>query len=78
MWHRIAPALAERFTVVAADLRGYGDSAKPRQTDDRAGNYAKRVMAADMAGLMASLGHDRFALAGHDRGARVAYRHGAR
>ena len=74
MWHRIAPALAERFTVVAPDLRGYGDSAKPHQDDDRAGNYAKRVMAADMAALMASLGHDRFRLAGHDRGARVAYR----
>ena len=74
MWHRIAPRLAERFTVVAADLRGYGDSGKPRQDDDKAANYSKRVMAADMVALMHSLGHDRFAVAGHDRGGRVAYR----
>lgn len=74
MWHRIAPALAEHFTVVAPDLRGYGDSHQPAQDDDRAGNYAKRVMAAEMVEVMGHLGHDRFAVAGHDRGARVAYR----
>lgn len=73
MWHRIGPALAERFTVVAADLRGYGDSHKPHQTDGAA-NYAKRAMAAELVALMAHLGHPRFAVAGHDRGARVAYR----
>ncbi|QYE34783.1 alpha/beta hydrolase [Polymorphobacter sp. PAMC 29334] len=73
MWHKLAPALAERFTVVAPDLRGYGDSAKPAGDTDH-GNYSKRVMANDLAGVMASLGHDRFAVAGHDRGARVAYR----
>ncbi len=74
MWHRIAPRLAERFTVVAPDLRGYGDSAKPEQVDSGGGNYAKRIMAADMVAVMADLGHDRFRVAGHDRGARVAYR----
>jgi len=73
MWHKIAPALAERFTVVAPDLRGYGDSGKPAGTADHA-NYSKRVMAADLVALMASLGHAAFAVAGHDRGARVAYR----
>ncbi len=73
MWHKVAPDLAERFTVVAPDLRGYGDSGKPAGTPDHA-NYSKRVMAADLVGLMASLGHDRFRVAGHDRGARVAYR----
>jgi len=73
MWHKIAPALAERFTIVAPDLRGYGDSGKPAGTTDHA-NYSKRVMAADLVALMASLGHAAFAVAGHDRGARVAYR----
>lgn len=69
MWRRQAPALAERFTVVTADLRGYGDSAKPA-----GGDYSKRAMAADMAGLMGRLGFERFAVAGHDRGGRVAHR----
>lgn len=73
MWHRIADRLAERFTVIAPDLRGYGDSAKPASGDDHA-TYSKRTMALDLVRLMASLGHDRFAVAGHDRGARVAYR----
>ncbi|WP_235039080.1 alpha/beta fold hydrolase [Kibdelosporangium aridum] len=68
MWHHIAPPLAERFTVVLADLRGYGDSAKPEPTAS-SDNYAKRAMAADQVGLMARLGFDRFALVGHDRGA---------
>jgi len=73
MWHRIAPRLAERFTVVCSDLRGYGDSSKP---DGGAGHvgYSKRAMAADQVELMAALGHERFFLAGHDRGARVAHR----
>ena len=73
MWHRVAPQLAERFTVVCADLRGYGDSSKPAGGADHAG-YAKRAMATDMVRLMAHLGFERFQLAGHDRGGRVAHR----
>jgi haloacetate dehalogenase len=73
MWRRVAPALAERFTVVAADLRGYGDSAKPPGGRDHA-NYAKRAMALDQVEAMAALGFERFAVVGHDRGARVAHR----
>ncbi len=73
MWHRIAPALAERFTVVAADLRGYGDSGKPERQHCHT-NYSKRVMAGDQIELMAGLGFDRFSVIGHDRGARVAHR----
>lgn len=73
MWHRIAPDLARRFTVVAADLRGYGDSSKPSSDASHAA-YSKRVMAQDMVELMAGLGFKRFAVAGHDRGGRVAYR----
>jgi haloacetate dehalogenase len=73
MWHRIAPTLAASFTVVCADLRGYGDSSKPPGGDDHAG-YAKRAMAADMVEVMRALGHERFALVGHDRGGRVAHR----
>ena len=73
MWHKIAPSLAENFTVIAADLRGYGDSSAPGSTPDHA-TYAKRAMANDMIGLMHSLGHDSFMVAGHDRGGRVAHR----
>ena len=73
MWHRIAPALAERYTVVAADLRGYGDSWHP-PSDATHSPYSKRAMADDMIRLMRSLGHDRFMVAGHDRGGRVAHR----
>lgn len=73
MWHRVADALAARFTVVAPDLRGYGDSAKPAGDADHA-NYSKRTMAGDLVAVMAGLGHDRFNVAGHDRGGRVAYR----
>ena len=73
IWHRVAPALAERFTVVCADLRGYGDSGKPEGGPDHAG-YAKRAMAQDMVEVMAALGHEQFLLAGHDRGGRVAHR----
>src|SRR5512147_2271164 len=73
MWHRIAPRLAERFTVVASDLRGYGDSSKP-EGGPQHGNYAKRAMAADQVEVMRQLGFARFRLAGHDRGARVAHR----
>ncbi len=73
MWHLVAPRLAERYAVVAADLRGYGDSDKPRGDPEHRA-YAKRTMAADAVGLMRALGYDRFAVAGHDRGARVAHR----
>lgn len=73
MWHRVAPALTRTHTVVAADLRGYGDSAKPPGSPDHAG-YGKRAVAADQVGVMAALGFDRFAVVGHDRGARVAHR----
>jgi haloacetate dehalogenase len=73
MWHRIAPKLAEDFTVVCADLRGYGDSGKPASTPDHA-PYSFRAMAADMAAVMTKLGFDQFFLAGHDRGARVSHR----
>jgi haloacetate dehalogenase len=73
MWHLVAPRLAERYDVVAPDLRGYGDSDKP-PGDPEHRTYAKRTMAADAVALMASLGHRRFAVAGHDRGARVAHR----
>jgi len=73
IWHKIAPRLAERFNVVATDLRGYGDSGKPPTTADHA-PYSKRVMAADQVAVMRSLGHARFFVAGHDRGARVAHR----
>lgn len=72
-WHKIAPALAERYTVIAADLRGYGDSSKP-EGGERQINYAKRAMAADQVALMRLLGFGRFAVVGHDRGARVAHR----
>jgi len=73
MWHRIAPTLAEHFTVIAADLRGYGDSSAP-DSDGEHAPYSKRAMATDMAQLMTELGHDSFMVAGHDRGARVAHR----
>jgi len=73
MWHRVAPALARHYTVVCADLRGYGDSGKPASDDTHAA-YSKRAMAADMLELMRDLGHPRFRLVGHDRGGRVAHR----
>jgi haloacetate dehalogenase len=72
-WHRVAPLLARRFTVVAADLRGYGDSSKPPSGADHM-PYSKRVMAQDMVQMMAALGYSEFAVVGHDRGGRVAYR----
>lgn len=73
MWRHLAPALAKRFTVVMADLRGYGASGKPPTGPDHA-PYSKRAMALDMAEVMAALGHERFAVVGHDRGGRVAHR----
>ncbi len=73
IWHRVAPRLARDFTVVAADLRGYGDSSKPPTTTDHA-PYSKRAMAEDQIAVMRQLGFDRFGVAGHDRGGRCAYR----
>ncbi|UXZ36974.1 alpha/beta hydrolase [Cupriavidus gilardii] len=75
IWHKVAPALAQRFTVVACDLRGYGDSSKPAGTADH-GNYSKRTMARDALRVMQSLGFERFRVLAHDRGARVAHRLG--
>jgi haloacetate dehalogenase len=69
-WHKIAGKLAERFTVVLTDLRGYGDSSKPDGGEDQI-NYAKRAMAADQVQVMQSFGFDRFQAVGHDRGGRV-------
>jgi haloacetate dehalogenase len=81
IWHKVAPRLAREWNVVAADLRGYGDSAKPVTAPDHA-PYSKRAMAADQVALMTHLGHARFHVVGHDRGGRVAHRmavdHGAR
>ena len=73
MWHAVAPRAAKNFTVVAADLRGYGDSSKPASGGDHAA-YSKRAMALDMVEVMESLGFDSFAVVGHDRGARVGHR----
>lgn len=72
-WKPVAPQLAERFTVIIPDLRGYGRSDKPKG-DERHERYSKRIMALDQIATMRSLGFDRFAVAGHDRGARLAYR----
>jgi len=73
IWHKVAAQLAERHTVVLADLRGYGDSSKPAGLPDHA-NYSKRVMARDQLRLMQALGFDTFDVLAHDRGARVAHR----
>jgi haloacetate dehalogenase len=73
MWHSTAPALAERHTVVCADLPGYGDSFRPAPAEDHSA-HSKRAMASDLVQAMGALGFERFAVAGHDRGARVAYR----
>lgn len=72
-WHKLAPLLAQHFTVIATDLRGYGDSSKPEAGADHAG-YAKRAMARDQVEVMRALGYERFAVVGHDRGGRVAHR----
>ena len=73
IWHRVAPVLAERFTVVCPDLRGYGASKGPASTADHAA-ASKRAMAKDMVALMSNLGFGRFAAVGHDRGGRVLHR----
>ncbi len=73
IWHRVAPVLAQRHTLVMSDLRGYGDSSKPAGDADH-GNYAKRVTAQDQLALMRGLGFERFDVLAHDRGARVTHR----
>ena len=73
MWHRVAPQLAQRFRVVAMDLRGYGDSGRP-PAGEASSAYAKREMARDAVHVMRALGHERFQVLAHDRGARVAHR----
>jgi len=72
-WHRVAPLLADAFTVVAPDLRGYGDSGKPPSDREHLA-YSKRAMAQDQVDVMAALGYETFFVAGHDRGGRVAHR----
>ena len=74
MWHKVAPALAARYTVVAPDMRGYGDSEKPPAASGDHSVYCKRTTARDLVELMDVLGHDRWHIVGHDRGARVAHR----
>jgi haloacetate dehalogenase len=73
MWHRIAPTLAETHTVVATDLRGFGDSSAPASTPDHS-PYSMREIARDQVEVMRELGFERFSVVGHDRGARCAYR----
>ncbi|MBV8355429.1 MAG: alpha/beta hydrolase, partial [Candidatus Eremiobacteraeota bacterium] len=73
MWHKAAPLLARHFTIVATDLRGYGDSDKP-PSDPRHETYSKRATAADQVAVMRALGFAQFFVAGHDRGGRVAHR----
>src|SRR6476646_4424792 len=73
MWRKIAPRLAEQFTLVIPDVRGYGDSSKPPAGPDFAA-YSKRALARDQVEMMAALGFNRFRVAGHDRGARVTHR----
>ncbi len=73
MWHEIAPALAEDYTVVCPDLRGYGASSNPPDGENHAG-YSKRAMAADQVAVMSALGFERFQVVGHDRGGRVTHR----
>ena len=72
-WHKVAPQLAEQFSVVVPDLRGYGDSGKP-QGGERHENYSFRAMAQDQVDVMRHYGHERFLVVAHDRGARVAHR----
>ena len=73
MWHKTAPSLSENFTIIAADLRGYGDSMAPA-SDDKHQTYSKRSMAEDMIHVMDYFSFDEFFVAGHDRGGRVAHR----
>lgn len=73
IWRHLAPTLAREFTVIAPDLKGYGDSDAPAP-DPSSSRYSKRAMAADLVALMRALNHERFLVVGHDRGARIGYR----
>lgn len=73
MWHRVAPQLADEYSIVMVDLRGYGDSSKPVGDADH-GDYSKRTMAADVVAVLDAVGHERVLVCGHDRGGRVAHR----
>ncbi|GIS88992.1 MAG: hypothetical protein CM1200mP18_17020 [Gammaproteobacteria bacterium] len=73
-WHKVAPRLATRFSVVCPDLRGYGDSEKPPSTNDDLSTYCKKTSARDQMAVMRQLGHHQFHLVGHDRGVRVGLR----
>lgn len=73
MWHRVAPQLSQRFTVVMMDLRGYGDSSRPQPGEDNVA-YSRREMALDAVAVMQSQGFERFQVLAHDRGARVTHR----
>src|SRR4029077_6812223 len=73
LWHKIAPRLVENYTVVAADLRGYGDSSKPADGENHSA-YSKRAMAEDQVEVMRHFGFEKFAVVGHDRGGRVGHR----
>ena len=73
-WHKVAPLLAEHYTVVCPDLRGYGDSDKPPSSDEDLSTYCKRTTANDLVAVMRRLGFERFHLVGHDRGVRVGLR----
>lgn len=73
IWHKVAPELSEHFSLVMADLRGYGDSSKPAGNTGHS-NYSKRQMALDMVHVMAALGYPQFSILAHDRGARVSHR----
>jgi haloacetate dehalogenase len=73
MWHKVAPQLARDYAVVCPDLRGYGDSSKPKGLPDHS-NYSKRAMAQDIVEVMRALGHESFHVVGHDRGGRVGHR----
>ncbi|GAC1390824.1 MAG: alpha/beta hydrolase [Ktedonobacteraceae bacterium] len=73
MWHNIAPRLTQEFTVIAPDLRGYGDSSKPKDESDHA-SYSKRAMAQDLIEVMGTFGYEEFFVVGHDRGGRVGHR----
>jgi haloacetate dehalogenase len=74
MWHSVAPSLAEHFTVVVADLPGYGSSRRHRVDDDEVSTFSKRAMAVELVTMMQSEGFEHFSVVGHDRGGRVAYR----
>jgi haloacetate dehalogenase len=74
LWHKVAPMLAVHYTVIAPDLRGYGDSDKPKAAPDDHSVYCKRTLANDIVGVMDALGFRRWHVVGHDRGARVAHR----